>query len=175
MDSHPHSLLSACCRRRHRDSYLPAGSHVFRRGQHSRHFLSGRERALRLPAGYRKTRSFVGSTCPQIPWCDSVLPARRLADLPGFVRWSVLGAFHSQPSLTAAAPLRVPLYSAVYSRRDTSNHHPISRHLGCVSSRHMNSTNAPNYAMQLTGSVRHGLCYRPADPPAQAAPDSACS
>src|SRR5438067_1517234 len=33
----------------------------------------------------------------------------------------------------------------------------------------------PNHAMQLTGSARHGLCYRPADPPAQAAPHSACS
>ena len=32
----------------------------------------------------------------------------------------------------------------------------------------------PNQAMQLTGSVRHGLCYRPADLPAQAAPRSAC-
>ena len=32
-----------------------------------------------------------------------------------------------------------------------------------------------NHAMQLTGSARHGLCYTPADQPAQAAPHSACS
>ena len=36
-------------------------------------------------------------------------------------------------------------------------------------------TATPNHAMQLTGSARHGLCYRPADLPAQAAPRSACS
>ena len=33
----------------------------------------------------------------------------------------------------------------------------------------------PNHAMQLTGSARHGLCSRPEDLPAQAAPRSACS
>jgi hypothetical protein len=36
-------------------------------------------------------------------------------------------------------------------------------------------TKAPNHVMQLTGSARHGGCYRPADPPAAAAPRSACS
>ena len=35
--------------------------------------------------------------------------------------------------------------------------------------------NAPNHAMQLTGSARHAGCYRPADPPAASAPRSACS
>jgi hypothetical protein len=39
----------------------------------------------------------------------------------------------------------------------------------------MTTTATPNHAMQLTGSARHGLCYRPADLPAQAAPRSACS
>ena len=41
--------------------------------------------------------------------------------------------------------------------------------------RHELLTKSPNHAMQLTGSVRHGLCSRPADLPAQAAPHSACS
>src|SRR5436309_3518611 len=40
---------------------------------------------------------------------------------------------------------------------------------------YMNPTMSPNNAMQLTGSARHGGCYRPADPPAAAAPRSACS
>ena|SRR5438045_545404 len=31
------------------------------------------------------------------------------------------------------------------------------------------------WEMQLTGSASHGLCYRPADLPAQVAPHSACS
>ena len=37
------------------------------------------------------------------------------------------------------------------------------------------SRHAPNHAMQLTGSARHGSCYRPADLPAATAPRSACS
>ncbi len=54
------------------------------------------------------------------------------------------------------------------SKLDTQMKQPPTKPL-------LNSNEAPNHAMQLTGSARHGGCYRPADPPAAAAPRSACS
>src|SRR6266487_4576214 len=85
---------------------------------------------------------------------------------------------HAQPAILAFASLAFPT-----NQPELRGFMPRERAISSLTilmqtplwPSYMNPPMSPNHAMQLTGSARHGGCYRPADLPAAAAPCSASS